>query len=31
MKEFMESTVGLGGCLEDHRQKKNSCACNFFP
>ena len=22
MKEFMEPTVGVGGCLEDHRQKK---------
>ena len=20
MKEFMESTVGVGGCLQDHRQ-----------
>ena len=23
LKEFMEPTVVVGGCLEDHRQKKN--------
>ena len=30
MKEFMEPTVGVGGCLQDHRQKKNPVLVIFF-
>ena len=30
MKEFMEPTVGVGGCLQDHRQKKIPVLVIFF-